>query len=90
MKALLMGLMLMGFAVTAFAKVSVQGVIRSRQQPVGYATIGIKGTTRSAMSNEHGEFTIIVTTLPQTIIVSAFGFEVEEFCIQSASATIEL
>jgi hypothetical protein len=90
MKGLLIGFMLMGFVFTAFAQVTVKGVIRNGPKPIGYATIGIKGTTRSAMSNEHGEFTIIVTRLPQTVIVSAIGFEVEEFNIQSTFVTIEL
>jgi hypothetical protein len=61
MRGFLIAIFIVGFSISGFAQLPIHGMIRSGQKPVGYATIGMKGTTRSAMSNENGEFTLTVS-----------------------------
>lgn len=62
----------------------IEGVITGADNtPIAYATIGVKGTTRSALTNEQGYFRISAQTLPQTIIISAIGYELKEITFTS-------
>lgn len=54
----------------------ISGVIKENGNPVGYANIGIKGTTKGAIANDSGYFEL--NQLPggsYTLMVSAIGYE---------------
>jgi hypothetical protein len=57
----------------------IEGIIEGPgNTPVAYATIGIKESNRSVLSNEQGYFQISVQDVPQIIIISAIGYEMKE------------
>jgi len=73
------------------AQTMIEGIIiDTKQTPIGYATIGIKGTTKSAMSNESGNFKLSLNKLPQIVIISAIGYNAMEVEINSTNITVSL
>lgn len=73
------------------AQVIIEGrVVDGNNAPIGYVTIGIKGTTRSVMSNEQGYFKVTVPSLPQVLVCSSIGFESKEETINASKAVIHL
>jgi hypothetical protein len=90
MKELFTLVFAMCFSVTGFAQVTISGTIQHNSIPVAYATIGIKGTNRSVMSNENGEFKLEVKSLPQVIMISAIGFQMQEYNLVSEHVSILL
>lgn len=78
-------------AFVAKAQVIVEGkVVDQNNTPIGYATIGIKGTTRSVMSNELGYFKVSVPSLPLVFVCSSIGFESRAETVNSEKIVIQL
>jgi hypothetical protein len=69
----------------------VDGVLTDTEmKPVAYATIAVKGTTSSVMSNENGYFRFPVESFPQHIVISAIGYELTGFVVNTSHISIQL
>lgn len=77
-------------ALTAHAQpLYIEGVITAPGgAAVAYATIGIKGSTRSVMSNEQGYFQAGVSSFPQVVVISAIGYDVKEVVFTGSSKQV--
>ncbi|UOG76310.1 carboxypeptidase-like regulatory domain-containing protein [Hymenobacter tibetensis] len=76
MKALLVfgGLFLTGSGVVAQGITVTGQVLDGLQRPVPYASVGVKGSQQGTATNEVGEFSLRVATLPQRIEVLSIGY----------------
>jgi iron complex outermembrane recepter protein len=58
--------------------------------PMFAASVGEKGTTNGTLTDFEGEFTLTLTQLPATIVVSYIGFNTREILITSVEERIEI
>ena len=57
-------------------KITVTGKITHRNEAIGFANIGIQGTTTGAIANDDGKYTLqIPKPGVYTLVISAIGFE---------------
>lgn len=78
MKTKLCGLMMwVLFALNAQAQqTTITGKITHGKEPIGFANIGIKGTTQGAVANADGEYNLKVNNQGvYTLVISALGYE---------------
>lgn len=74
---------------SSIAQIRLKGlVVDNEGKPVSYATVGIKGTTKATISNEAGQFSLNVNSLPQVLIISIIGYELNETTANSELVTI--
>lgn len=68
---------------SAVAQTPVKGVLRSQTgAPLSGATVHIKGTTTSAVSNQNGEFSINAAP-GSTVVISYVGYQTQEITISN-------
>ncbi len=78
MKSKLCGLMMwVLFALNAQAQQTIiKGKVTHGQEAIGFANIGIKGTTQGAVANADGEYSLRVNNQSTyTLVISALGYE---------------
>lgn len=75
----LLGVVLLFACTLSWAQKTITGQVRSSEdrQPIGQATVQVKGTRTSVVTNNQGAFTIQATA-GQTIVVTAIGFQTME------------
>ncbi|MBL7767941.1 MAG: TonB-dependent receptor [Flavipsychrobacter sp.] len=93
----LLSILLIWISISVQAQdLTLQGTIldAENKQPVGTASIRIKDKLAGTISNEKGQFNLILTKLklPVTILVSSAGFEEMELVVENTTSnlTIEL
>ncbi len=83
-------LVLLLFSLSALAQNAIKGTIRStRQEQLAGATITLKGTNKSVVTDTTGNFTI---DAPQgsTLVISSVGFQEKEVKIKGNTLAVEL
>ncbi len=63
-------------------------IVNEKDEPVPGATIVIKGTRVSAMSNENGEFSIRLKELEAGLVISSVNYETRELKIMAGKDTV--
>lgn len=74
---------LLSLNITAFANplstITLKGTVKSNNESVPFATVGVKGTTLGAVSDENGTFTLQLNQNKAiTLIASAVGYKSKE------------
>lgn len=76
MRRLLFSLLLLLLATVAQAQILVSGrLVDEKQQPVPYASIALADGHAGTASNEVGEFSLKLPSLPQQLIALSIGYE---------------
>ena len=76
--------------VNVFAQQAVKGTLRSATgEPIAGATITVKGTNRSVVTDVNGNFTIEASQ-GSILTVSSVGFEEKEVKVNSETVTLEM
>jgi iron complex outermembrane recepter protein len=73
--------LLMGMSTIAYSqeKRTISGVVRDdKGNPVPSATVTLKGTPQTVVTDENGRYTINVTTKNPTLVISSVGFSTKE------------
>ncbi|MAX70160.1 MAG: hypothetical protein CMC76_03530 [Flavobacteriaceae bacterium] len=70
------------FAVTAFAQISVSGVVTNDSIPLESANVIVKNSTNGIATNQKGEFKLKVKK-GDTLVVSYLGYETKEFSVSN-------
>lgn len=87
------GVVLLGWQVAAAQTATLTGrVIDEQQRPVPYASVGVKGGQQGTATNEIGEFSLRVPSLPQQLEVLSIGYLPTTLLVttQAGSVTVML
>ena len=79
------------FALFAFSQnTTISGSVKnsSTGESVPAVSVIVKGSGNGTYTNDNGEFTITVTQLPVTLLVSSIGYKLQEMQVVNASARI--
>lgn len=70
--------------------VQIKGSIKNSRskEAIPAVSVGIKGTSQGVYTDEKGDFTISVSKLPVTLVISSVGYEAKEVTVTSASQTV--
>lgn len=72
------------FSLSVRAQQAINGTLRSSSgEPVSAATITVKGTNKSVISDDNGKFSINAP-IGGTLIISSVGFQNREIAVISA------
>ncbi|MCR5889081.1 carboxypeptidase-like regulatory domain-containing protein [Hymenobacter sp. J193] len=86
-------LLLLLLAAAAHAQVLLRGTVidADTREPLPFVSIGVSGTSLGTASNENGEFTLSVPSLPRTLVVSELSHQKDTVRVTSAGPlTLEL
>ncbi|QIX60254.1 carboxypeptidase-like regulatory domain-containing protein [Hymenobacter sp. BT18] len=85
--ALLLALLLV--ASSSFAQ-TLRGTVidKDTREPLPFVSIGVSGTTLGTASNENGEFSLNVPSLPRTLVVSELSHQKDTVRVTSAAAPL--
>ena len=80
------------FSFTAFAQVTISGTVNnnSTKEAVPAVSVVVKGTSLGTFTNSDGEFSITVSKLPVTLVVSSIGFEQKEINVDNATSSLKI
>jgi outer membrane receptor protein involved in Fe transport len=81
------------FAITSYAQsVTIKGNVKSAGSgdAAPAVSVTVKGSSAGVFTNDRGEFSISVPSLPVTLIVSSVGFETKEVTVTSAAQPVEI
>ncbi|MBC6606749.1 carboxypeptidase-like regulatory domain-containing protein [Hymenobacter sp. BT188] len=81
-----------GLSHGAYAQYPVRGIIRDKEtkEPLPFVGIGVKGTTMGTASNENGEFTLSLSSVPQTLIFSELAHIKDTVRVTQAGQSLEI
>ena len=79
---------LSSYAQSVTIKGSVKGTSNGEVLPA--VSVTVKGTSAGVYTNDRGEFSIYVPSLPVTLIISSVGFETKEVAVSSASQSVDV
>ncbi|QIL75546.1 MULTISPECIES: carboxypeptidase-like regulatory domain-containing protein [Hymenobacter] len=81
-----------GLSHGAYAQYPVRGIIRDKEtkEPLPFVGIGVKGTTMGTASNENGEFTLSLPSVPQTLIFSELAHIKDTVRVTQAGQSLEI
>ncbi|WP_179197763.1 carboxypeptidase-like regulatory domain-containing protein [Hymenobacter crusticola] len=84
--------LLLGLGHTARAQYQVRGVTLDKEtnQPLPFVSIAVKGTTLGTASNENGEFSLSLPSLPRTLIVSEISHVRDTVRVTSADKPLQI
>jgi TonB-linked SusC/RagA family outer membrane protein len=72
------------FSLSVWAQQTIRGTLRSPSgEPIAGATITVKGTNRSTVTNSQGQFSIDAAS-GSTLVVSSVGFQTREISVTGA------
>ena len=80
-------------SISSFAQsVIIKGSVKSTStgEALPAVSITVKGSSAGVYTNDKGEFSISVPSLPVTLIISSVGFESKEVTVSSSSQTVEV
>ncbi|MBC6990352.1 carboxypeptidase-like regulatory domain-containing protein [Hymenobacter sp. BT491] len=85
-------LLFVGLSHSAQAQYQLHGTVidKDTQQPLPFASIGVKNTGNGTASNENGEFVLNLKSLPQTLIVSELAHVRDTVRITSVDKPIQI
>jgi hypothetical protein len=80
-----------GVSQVALAQ-QVRGIVRDKEtkEPLPFVGIGVKGTTMGTASNENGEFTLNLPSLPQTLVFSELAHVKDTVRVTTPGQSIEV
>ena len=81
------------FSLVAFAqKITISGNVRnsSSTDPVPAVSVTVKGGQQGTFTDDKGNFSLIVTKLPVTLIFSSVGYSSKEVEVTSATQTLSV
>jgi len=82
------------FTLTAYSQTSVtiSGTIKdeSSKESVPSATVQVKGSDKKTFTNSDGQFSLKVSKLPVTLVISSAEFESKEITVSDNSKPLEL
>ncbi|MGY2131818.1 carboxypeptidase-like regulatory domain-containing protein [Hymenobacter sp. HD11105] len=80
-----------GISQTALAQ-QVRGIVRDKEtkEPLPFVGIGVKGTTMGTASNENGEFTLNLPSLPQTLVFSELAHVKDTVRVTTPGQSLEV
>ncbi len=65
---------------------AIKGIVKDASgQAVPYMNVVEKGTTNGTLTDDNGEFTITVKSLPTTLVVSSIGYKTKEVQVTNTS-----
>ena len=77
-------IVLLLISISAFAQQTIRGTLRSSTgEALSGATVSVKGTNRSVVTDQNGEFNIQAAT-GSTLVISYVGYEGQEVAVSSA------
>jgi outer membrane receptor for ferrienterochelin and colicin len=76
------------FAQSVIIKGSVKGTSTGEALPA--VSVTVKGSSAGVYTNDKGEFSISVPSLPVTLIISSVGFESKEVTVSSSSQSVDV
>ncbi|QNA46641.1 TonB-dependent receptor [Lacibacter sediminis] len=76
------------FAQSVTIKGSVKGTSTGEALPA--VSVTVKGSSAGVYTNDKGEFSITVPSLPVTLVISSVNFETKEVTVASASQQVEV
>lgn len=85
MKKLLLLLLPLAAMLTAAAQTSLRGTVKDGNNPVANVSVQVKNSTTGTTTNERGEFSIAVPSLPTALVISAVGFTTQEIAVTSGA-----
>jgi TonB-linked SusC/RagA family outer membrane protein len=92
-KSLLQACFFLLFGFSAFAQQSIQGkILDEKGNPVPGATVQVKGSNKTVVTDQQGNFTLSVPSSSSILIVSFVGYEPKEIAVgtkSSINATLE-
>ncbi len=62
----------------------------STKEGIPAVSVAIKGTQQGVYTDEKGEFSLSVSKLPVTLVISSVGYEAKEITVSSASADVNV
>lgn len=70
--------------------VTIKGNVKSvgSKEAIPAVSVGIKGTSYGVYTDENGDFSITVSKLPVTLVISSVGYETKEQTITNASQMV--
>jgi outer membrane receptor protein involved in Fe transport len=80
-------------SISSYAQsVTIKGNVKgtSTGEAIPAVSVTVKGSSAGVYTNDRGEFSITVPSLPVTLIISSVGFETKEVAVSSASQTVEV
>jgi TonB-dependent starch-binding outer membrane protein SusC len=77
---------LLGFALTVSAQVTVNGIVTDGKEPIIGATIVIEGTTVGTTSDINGKFSLVIPDKNATLVVSYLGYLTEKVAFSGQSS----
>ena len=63
-------------------------IVNEKDEPVPGATVMVKGTSISAISNENGEFSIRLRSYQAGLVISSINYETQELRLQTGTDTL--
>lgn len=90
---LLVMLMAVLLTSTAFAQeIQVQGHVKNNatQENAGAVSVTVKGTTNGTYTDDKGNFSLKVKSLPVTLVISSVGYEPQEITVNNASEKVDV
>lgn len=76
------------YAQSVTIKGNVKGTSTGESLPA--VSVTVKGTSAGVFTNDKGEFSITVPSLPVTLIISSVGFETKEVAVTSSSQSVDV
>lgn len=80
-------------SISSFAQsVTIKGTVKgtSTGEALPAVSVTVKGTSAGVYTNDKGDFSITVPSLPVTLIISSVGFESKEVAVSSASQRVDV
>lgn len=93
LRALLLLLVSCVYSFTLYAQsVTIKGSIKNSTsgEILPAVSVTVKGTSVGVYTNDKGEFSLTVPSLPVTLVISSIGFETKEVNVASATASVDV
>lgn len=81
------------FSISSFAQsVTIKGNVKgtSNGEALPAVSVTVKGSSAGVYTNDKGEFSLTVPSLPVTLIISSVGFERKEVTVSSSSQMVDV
>lgn len=93
LRALLLLLVSFAYSFTLYAQsVTIKGSVKNSAsgETLPAVSVTVKGSSAGVYTNDRGEFSLTVPSLPVTLVISSIGFETQEINVASANASVDV
>ncbi|WP_047417828.1 SusC/RagA family TonB-linked outer membrane protein [Cellulophaga sp. Hel_I_12] len=72
------------FSAMAFSQQTISGTVTDGENnPLSYVNVALKGSNKGSITNEDGNFEIVISNEGNTLIFSALGFQTKEVLVKN-------